>query len=79
MTFDGKVRNLGLQEISCVLKIDSPLPEDHRPNTLSTADSLRHHCRQPHAAAARGHVFLSAGIEMNTVRSIKSVAVTVEI
>ena len=27
----------------CVLKFDSPLPEDHRVNTLSTADSLRHH------------------------------------
>jgi hypothetical protein len=26
-----------------VLKFDSPLPEDHRVNTLSTADSLRHH------------------------------------
>jgi hypothetical protein len=29
----------------CVLKFDSPLPEDHRVNTLSTADSLRHHCK----------------------------------
>ena len=30
----------------CVcLKLDSPLPEDHRVNTLSTADSLRHHCK----------------------------------
>jgi len=28
-----------------VLKFDSPLPEDHRVNTLSTADSLRHHCK----------------------------------
>ena len=25
------------------LKFDSPLPEDHRVNTLSTANSLRHH------------------------------------
>jgi hypothetical protein len=39
VTFDGKVRNLGL----CVLKFDSPLPEDHRANILSTADSPRHH------------------------------------
>ncbi len=26
-----------------VLKFDSPLPEDHRVNTFSTADSLHHH------------------------------------
>ena len=26
-----------------VLKFDSPLPEAHQVNTLSTADSLRHH------------------------------------
>jgi hypothetical protein len=37
--FDGKVRDLG----ACVLKFDSPLPEDHRANILSTADSPRHH------------------------------------
>jgi hypothetical protein len=41
VTFDGKVPNLGL----CVLKFDSPLPEDHRVNILSTADSPRHHCK----------------------------------
>jgi hypothetical protein len=29
----------------CVLKFDSHLPEDHRFNTLSKADSLRHHCK----------------------------------
>ena len=29
----------------CVLKFDSPLPEDHRVNILSTADSLCHHCK----------------------------------
>jgi len=29
----------------CVLKFDSPLPEDLRANILSTADSLRHHCK----------------------------------
>jgi hypothetical protein len=39
MTFDGKVRNLG----PCVLKLDSPLPEDHRFNILSTTDFPRHH------------------------------------
>ena len=27
----------------CVLKFDSPLPEDHRVNILSTTDSLHHH------------------------------------
>jgi len=41
VTFDGKVRNLG----PCVLKFDSPLPEDHRTHILSTADSPRHHCK----------------------------------
>jgi len=41
VTFDGKVRNLG----PCVLKFDSPLPEDHRANILSTADSRRLHCK----------------------------------
>ena len=35
------VRNLG--HFVCVLKFDSPLPEDHRVNILSTADSLHHH------------------------------------
>jgi hypothetical protein len=43
--FDGKVRNLGPRTFVRVLKFDSPLPEDHRVNTLSTADSLRHHCK----------------------------------
>ena len=45
VTFDGKVRNLGPVFFVCVLKFDSPLPEDHRLNILSTADSLRHHCK----------------------------------
>ena len=40
VTFDGKVRNLG----PCVLKFESPLPENHRANILSTADSPLHHC-----------------------------------
>ncbi len=38
-----RVRKLGY--FDCVLKFDSPLPEDHRVNILSTADSLRHHCK----------------------------------
>ena len=29
----------------CVLKFDSPIPEDHRVNILSTADSPRHPCK----------------------------------
>ena len=41
VTFDGKVRNLGPWTFCCVLKFDSPLPEDHRVNILSTADSLQ--------------------------------------
>jgi hypothetical protein len=47
VTFDGKVRNLGPRTFVCVLKFDSPLPEDHRVNILSTVavDSLRHHCK----------------------------------
>ena len=40
VTFDGKVRNLGPRTFVRVLKFDSPLPEDHRVNILSTADSL---------------------------------------
>ena len=37
---------LGWKEgVVCDLKFDSLLPEDHRANILSTADSLRHHCK----------------------------------
>jgi hypothetical protein len=47
MTFEGKVRNLGQFLTNFVLKFDwdSPLPEDHRVNILSTADSPSHHCK----------------------------------
>jgi hypothetical protein len=35
----------GYDRFVCVLKFDSPLPKDNRVNILSTADSLRHHCK----------------------------------
>jgi len=39
VTFDGKVRNMGL--LLCVLKFDSPLPEDHFPPSQHPLDSLQ--------------------------------------
>jgi hypothetical protein len=45
VTLDGKVRNFGLGQFVCVLKFDSPPTEDHQAHILSTADSLRHHCK----------------------------------
>ena len=41
--FSSPLRNSNLGP--CVLKFDSPLPEDHRTNILSSADSPRHHCK----------------------------------
>ena len=41
----GKVRTLGLLTICLCPQIRFPPPEGHRSNTLSTVDSLRHHCK----------------------------------
>jgi hypothetical protein len=43
--FWRKGAKLGPRHFVCVLKFDPPLPETHRVNILSTADSLYHHCK----------------------------------
>ena len=43
VTFDGKVRNLGPRTFVCVLKFDSPLPEDHRVNRSGVGKSSDGH------------------------------------